>query len=407
MILTSKRNTFRWLMIVSSFIIISLILWNTYSFFQYFKAEERAKMKNWTFAYVELRNNLASNSDDIEDFEINEVAQYIVIDSTIKTPMLLVDANNDIISHRNIFGKNHYRGVGDIVDELNEEIDSAYVYENKLKLITKYRKENTPLVLESLDETLYYGNSPLLSKLKYYPLGLLLIIILFGAVVYFFYRSSKTADQNKLWTGMAKETAHQIGTPLSSLVGWAEILKSENINPDYISEMEKDIERLKTITERFSKIGSLPTLETHDIVKVTQDTFDYLKSRTSKLVDFESHLPNTSIDVKLNDQLYSWTIENLVKNGIDAMKGKGTLKISIIQSSIEVLIQISDTGKGIPKSEFKDIFNPGFTTKKRGWGLGLSLAKRIIEDYHSGKIKVLQSEIGRGTTFQIALKLLS
>ena len=407
MILTSKRNTFRWLMIVSSFIIISLILWNTYSFFQYFKSEERAKMKNWTFAYVELRNNLASNSDNIEDFEINEVAQYIVIDTTIKTPMLLVDANNEIISHRNIFGKNHYRGIGDIVDELNEDIDSAYVYDNKLQLINKYKKENTPLVLESLDETLYYGNSPLLSKLKYYPLALLLIIILFGAVVYFFYRSSKTADQNKLWTGMAKETAHQIGTPLSSLVGWTEILKSENVNPTYISEIQKDIERLEIITERFSKIGSLPTLKTQDIVAITQSTFDYLKSRSSKLIDFEHHLPNKPILVQLNAQLYSWTIENLVKNGIDAMKGKGHLKITMIQSAKEVFVQVSDTGKGIPKSQFQDIFKPGFTTKKRGWGLGLSLAKRIIEDYHKGKIKVLQSDLGKGTTFQIALKLIS
>jgi len=202
---------------------------------------------------------------------------------------------------------------------------------------------------------------------------------------------------------MAKETAHQIGTPLSSLIGWTEILKEEKVNPDFITEIEKDVDRLKTITERFSKIGSAPTLEPADIVEKTRDSFDYLEARSSKLIKFQLQLPSEKILVNLNAQLYSWTIENLVRNAIDAMKGKGELEIKLKQDSKKVYIQVTDTGKGIPKSKFKRIFEPGFTTKKRGWGLGLSLSKRIIEKYHGGRIKVLRSEINKGTTIEIQL----
>ena len=394
MTLSLNRNLIRWIIIVSSFIIISLILWNTYVFFQYFKAEERAKMKSWTFAYNKFYEGISKDNP-----EFNEVAEFIVLDSTITTPMLLIDAkNNDITSHRNISVAQAEN------DSIQKIIDSSFVYKNRFKLIEKFAKENEPFILKDQNVVLYYGNSPLLNKLKYYPLALLLIILLFAAVVYFFYRSSKTAEQNKLWTGMAKETAHQIGTPLSSLVGWTEILKSENVNPSYIVEIEKDIDRLQTITERFSKIGSKPTLEKVDIVEVTKMSYDYLKSRSSKLINFEIIIPDQEILVNLNTQLFSWTIENLVKNAIDAMKGKGDLKLELKKLDKLVLINISDTGKGIPKSSFIKIFEPGYTTKKRGWGLGLSLAKRIIEDYHNGKIKVLASEIGKGSTIQIALK---
>ena len=203
---------------------------------------------------------------------------------------------------------------------------------------------------------------------------------------------------------MAKETAHQIGTPLSSLIGWTEILKTENVNPDYIIEIEKDVDRLQTITERFSKIGSLPTLEKADIIKETIESYDYLKTRSSKLIDFEIITPEGEIPVDLNKQLYSWTIENLVKNAIDAMKGRGKITIKISQLENNVKISVTDTGKGISKKNFTKIFEPGFTTKKRGWGLGLSLTRRIIEDFHNGKIKVLESEKEKGSTIQISLK---
>ncbi len=377
-----NRNILRWLIIVASFIIISLILWNTYIFFQNFKAEERTKMQNWSLAQQELYK-----STDL-DADIGELPIGI-LSSNATTPMIKVNKDGSI-EYNNI-------------DEEKAK-DSTYIQE----LILKFKNENQPLEVRFGDRvysTIYYGNSDLLNKLKYYPLALLLIIILFAAVVYFFYRSSKIATQNKLWTGMAKETAHQIGTPLSSLVGWTEILKSEHVNPSYLLEIEKDINRLQTITDRFSKIGSVPTLIKSDIVHETVDSYEYLKARSSSLINFQISAPESPIYVDLNAQLYSWTIENLVKNAIDAMKGKGTLKVSIFQTDKYVKINIEDTGKGLHKNLYHKIFEPGFTSKKRGWGLGLSLAKRIIEDYHNGRIKVLHSAMGKGTTMQISLKI--
>ncbi|WP_425076677.1 sensor histidine kinase [Psychroserpens sp. S379A] len=388
MALPLNRNQIRWIIIIISLVIISLILWNTYLFFQSFKAEQKMKMDIWAEAQSEFQKGFLTDN-------VNPIVDKIILSDSL-IPKIMVTKNGDIAT-RNIDEK-----------RIN---DTTYIN----NLIREYERQNTPIELSYIDPDtnnkvhigkLYYGDSIVLSKLKYYPLALLVIIFLFAAVAYFFYKSSKTADQNKLWTGMAKETAHQIGTPLSSLVGWTEILRSEQVNPEYLVEIEKDISRLQTITDRFSKIGSIPKLEKTDIVKETLDSYEYLKARSSKLIDFEIATPNDIIMVNLNQQLYSWTIENLVKNAIDAMKGKGTLKIAIDSDSKFVNIKISDTGKGISKQHFNTIFQPGYTSKKRGWGLGLSLAKRIIEDYHDGKIKVLNSEIDKGTTMQIALKLL-
>lgn len=386
MLFSRHRNLTRWIIVVASFGIISLILWNTYVFFQKFKIEEQSKMDIWAAAHQEINSNSL-------DENVNPLVDK-VFTSEITNPMFVYNDGSVLLSNN--------------IDE-NKIRNSTYIS----KLINQYSQENKPIIISYEDNqtketviygTLYYGNSEVLNKLKYYPLALLLIIILFGAVVYFFYRSSKIATQNKLWSGMAKETAHQIGTPLSSLIGWTEILKSENVNPEYIIEIEKDISRLQTITERFSKIGSLPTLEKADIVKETIDSYDYLKARSSKLIDFEIITPSEKIYVNLNKQLFSWTIENLVKNAIDAMKGKGKLAIEISQLENTVNILVSDTGKGLPKNQFNTIFETGYTTKKRGWGLGLSLAKRIIEEFHGGQIKVSHSEIGKGTTMQISMK---
>ena len=373
------RNTLRWVMIITSFIMVALILWKTYEFFQHFKVEERAKMETWSFAQIDLLK--------VSDLESDTDLPFKIVSSNSTTPMIIKHVNGDY----------EFKNISDTKIK-----DTIYLK----KLIQKFEKENDPIPLimdNKLYSTVYYGNSPLLNKLKYYPLALSLIIFLFGAVIFFFYRSTKNATQNKLWSGMAKETAHQIGTPLSSLIGWTEILKGEQVNPDYIVEMEKDIDRLQTITDRFSKIGSIPTLEVADIIVETIDSYDYLKTRSSKLVEFEIITPTGDIPVKLNKQLYSWTIENLIKNAIDAMKGRGKLIVEISQLEDHVKVSVTDTGKGIHKKQFKKIFEPGFTTKKRGWGLGLSLTKRIIEDFHDGKIKVLQSEINKGTTIQIAL----
>jgi signal transduction histidine kinase len=212
------------------------------------------------------------------------------------------------------------------------------------------------------------------------------------------------ATQNKLWAGMAKETAHQIGTPLSSLIGWLEILKLENVEESTLFEIQKDINRLQTITDRFSKIGSEPALELKDIIEETKTSFEYLQSRVSKQVHFTFNAPQHDILIPFNPTLHSWVIENLVKNAIDAMKGKGKIDISIEETITTVKINISDTGKGIPKNQFHKVFEPGFTTKRRGWGLGLSLTKRIVQEYHKGRIKVVQSELGKGTTFQLSFR---
>ena len=377
---SEKRNLTRWFIIVASFFIVVLILWNTYNFFQIFKNEERAKMEFWASAQKTL-----ANANEFTDIEL----PFQIIQNNTTIPMIVTDSKDSIISHNNI--------------------DEAITNDNTAlkKYFNSIKNDNQPIKMQLSEKNyqlVYYGNSPLLNKLKYYPVALLLIIILFGAVVYNFYRATKMATQNKLWAGMAKETAHQIGTPLSSLIGWLEILKMENIEESTIVEIEKDINRLQTITDRFSKIGSEPVLEKRDIIKDTKNTVDYLQTRVSQQVSFSFKAPEHPIYVEINPALHSWTIENLVKNAIDAMKGKGSLNIVISELEDVVKISITDTGKGIPKNQFTKVFEPGFTTKKRGWGLGLSLTKRIVQEYHKGKIKVAHSEIGKGTTMQISYK---
>jgi signal transduction histidine kinase len=231
--------------------------------------------------------------------------------------------------------------------------------------------------------------------------------VLFLSVIYLFYSSNKAAETNKLWTGMAKETAHQIGTPLSSLLGWIAILKAEKVDETYIDEIEKDVHRLNIIANRFSKIGSIPELQKRDVVLVTKKAFDYLQSRSSQQISFSFSSSDTEIKTLLNEELFGWVIENLIKNAIDAMLGKGKVSLVIENSAQNVRILISDTGKGMPKKLFNQIFKPGFTTKKRGWGLGLSLSKRIVEEYHKGKIFVQKSELGKGTTFEILVPKIS
>jgi len=372
---TERSNSTRWFIIISSFLIVLLILWNTYNFFQIFKNEERNKMELWANAQKTL-----VSTDESEYLNL-----ILFIQQTNTTiPIIVTNDNDEIITFANI----------------DEPISNDSIkLDNYLKDL---KTENKPIQMEN--QLLYYANSPLLTKLKYYPIALFLIILLFGAVVYNFYRATKMSTQNKLWAGMAKETAHQIGTPLSSLIGWLEILKLDNVEPSTIEEIEKDINRLQTITDRFSKVGSEPVLEVKDIIEETKTSFNYLKDRSSKQIDFKFIAPNKEIHVAINPALHSWTIENLVKNAIDAMKGKGSLTFAIEEKEDYVRIKVIDSGKGIPKSSFTKVFEPGFTTKKRGWGLGLSLTKRIVQEYHKGKIKVAQSEIGKGTTMQISLK---
>ncbi|AYN69431.1 sensor histidine kinase [Euzebyella marina] len=374
-----KKKTSNLFLLIASFVIVSLILWNTNSFFKKFKEEERLKMEIWATAQSEFQQS--SEDADLGNLHLK------VFQNNTSTPMILVNKDGSIKTNNM---------------PADKITDTAYIQ----RRISKFENENTPISIDQQGEhlaTLYYGNSEVLNKLKYYPIALLLIIFLFGAVIFFFFKTNKASEQNKLWAGMAKETAHQIGTPLSSLLGWNELLKAENINPEITQEIQKDISRLETITERFSKIGSLPKLDHQDIVKQTKEAYEYLKLRSSSLIRFTFDSQLNSAPVLLNPSLYHWTIENLVKNGIDAMKGKGEIGIKILPDGKNVHIQVSDTGHGIPKSDFQSIFNPGVTSKKRGWGLGLSLVKRIIEEYHQGKIKVLSSN-KEGTVMQISLK---
>ncbi|GGD95930.1 sensor histidine kinase [Planktosalinus lacus] len=385
----NEKNYFRVVFVLLSLITVIIISWNTFVFFNELKENERTKMEIWASAQEVLKDT------DI-DGTVTQLALEILKSNTT-TPMILYSYSNNGVG----LNKGDY--------EFNNIPEEEVQTFNQIEaLIEKFKTHYEPIDVTYEGEvfsTIYYGNSSTITKLKYYPLAILLIILLFIGVVYFFFRTRKIAEQNRLWAGMAKETAHQIGTPLSSLVGWTEILKTEHINPEYITEMEKDIFRLQTITDRFSKVGSMPVLNKKDVVSETIKSFDYLKARSSKLIEFELHIPDDPIYVRLNKQLYSWAIENLVKNAIDAMKGKGKVTITIEKNTKSVCVLISDTGKGIPKKDFNKIFKPGFTTKKRGWGLGLSLTRRIIEDYHQGKIKVKTSEKGVGTTFQISLRL--
>ena len=379
-----SQNKIRPWVLLSVFAIVALILWNTNVLFQIQKEEERTKMELWATAQQEL----IENSDLSRDYGI---LAFDVLQKIGVTPMIQVNASGYIKDFKNIDW------------DIQRDPDSLKLYD----LLNKLKLENAPIAIRYKDvvnQTLYYGDSELLKKLQYYPLALLLIMALFAAVLFFFFQTSKASEQNRLWAGMAKETAHQIGTPLSSLMGWITLLKEQNIAPASVDEMEKDVDRLTVITERFSKVGSLPELHNHDVAQATEEAILYLKKRSSQLILWTWDVPLYEIRIPINLPLYSWTLENLIKNGIDAMKGQGSLTIELVERKTEVVVRVSDTGQGIAPKNVKRIFNPGFTTKQRGWGLGLSLVRRIIVDYHQGSVAVLKTETGKGTTFEIRLK---
>ncbi len=311
--MASQRNIqiIRWLVIITSFIIVALILWNTFDFFKKFKSEERTKMEVLAKAYERL--NMADLNADVS-------LESKIISNSHKIPMLITNEKDSILDWSNL--------------------DSVSVVKSNYlpRQLAVMKNQNEPIIVTYQDGTdeikqyIYYRDSDLLTKLKYYPLALILILFLFASVIYLFFKSNKIADQNKLWTGMAKETAHQIGTPLSSLLGWIEILRLENTDEITVKEIEKDVHRLNTIAERFSKIGSIPVLSKQNIVEATNNAFNYLKSRSSKQVTFKFNSINTEIFSKINLQLFSWVIENLVKNSIDAMEGKGSISIDITEN---------------------------------------------------------------------------
>ena len=344
--------------------------------------EERKSVELWAEATQKLVSADINSNQDMTF--LNDI---IIRNTTI--PIIITDSLNRIEDSRNI----------------------SFTESNKdkvlLRVLHKMKDKNDPIII-SISETqkqyLYYGDSVLIENLRYYPLVQFAVIFLFILVAYLAFNSSRNAEQNQVWVGMSKETAHQLGTPISSLMAWVELLKMQNIDETLVQEFEKDTQRLQKITERFSKIGSVPELVPTDVGETIRSTVEYLKTRSSGkvkfILDFDQ---DKKYEVPLNSSLFSWVIENLCKNAIDAMNNTGTIQVSILEKADQLFIEVSDTGKGISKAYFKTVFQPGFTTKKRGWGLGLSLAKRIVENYHKGKIFLKHSEINKGTTFRITL----
>ncbi len=332
--------------------------------------------------YTELRQVL---NDLVESF-FSEV-----VGSSASVPVIVTDSTGE-----------------KIIESGNIEKSKLQDPESVKSLITRMSGQNEPIVITlpgSGKSYIYYMDSALMTQIMYYPYIMFTVIGVFLFIAYFLFSTARKSEQNLVWIGMSKETAHQLGTPLSSLMAWTEILKMKGESPEELAEIEKDIKRLEDITERFSKVGSPAKLEPQNLVPVIYETIDYLIPRTSSKVKYHINLPvNTSIILPLNKQLFEWVVENLCKNAVDAMNGQGTINIQIEETNHSVHIDFEDTGKGIAKSHFKTIFNPGFTSKKRGWGLGLSLSKRIIADYHKGKIFVKSSVMDKGTVIRVVLK---
>ncbi len=365
------------IVIVFSTIIVISILVSTYLLVQNYKHEERNKMEIWSLATSELLDV----NGQISNLNLE------VLKKNTSTPMIKLD----------------YDGKIEINNIKNVKVSDTVKIN---KLILQFESENNPIPIflnGKKISTLYYGNSSILNKLKFYPVALILFTISFILITVLFYKNLKISEINRLWSSMAKETAHQIGTPLSSLIGWIELIKGKSKSTPYINEIEKDVNRLTTISERFGKIGSKPKLEKHNLAIEISKTVKYLNERISDNIRIDFKQIESNIYVNMNPQLFSWCLENIIKNSVDAIEDKGKILIDVQNGSDHLYIYINDNGKGMSKKLFKNIFKAGYTTKKRGWGLGLSLAKRIIEDYHLGKIKVLESKINEGTTFEIRL----
>lgn len=347
-------------------------------------AEERLKVEEWVEAGKLLVNDPTGASDRLVS---------IIITRNISIPIIVANENNAIVDHVNL----------DSTDIVN---DPAYL----LKKLREFKSKNDPIEWTSPSKPseknlYYYGNTNLLNQVRYYPLVQLLIIGLFITITLVALNTSFRSTQNQVWAGMARETAHQLGTPLSSLQGWVEMLKEKYPGEMIAAEMEKDVTRLKLVSDRFGKIGSSPQLEQHDIVLQVNKMVEYIRKRAAGKIVFSLEVPASgALIAKISPPLFDWVIENLLKNALDAMEGKGSITVTIKENPADLIIDVTDTGKGIGKHNVGQVFKPGFTTKKRGWGLGLSLSKRIIEQYHRGQLFVKNSEPGKGTTFRIILK---
>lgn len=346
--------------------------------------EEKQKIEQWVEAVNEVSN---SNSPQ------TNLSSRILTENNKDIPMIAVNENDSILDHYNL-------------DSVKIAHDKNYL-KNKLD---EFKARNKPIIWKNpfdqhQNNLLYYGESSLLKQIRYFPIVQLIVVALFIIVTLIAISTRNKSTQNQVWAGMAKETAHQLGTPISSLAGWVEMLKESGTSAKIVQEMSKDVERLKLVSDRFGKIGSTPHLEEANIVKQVEDMVSYIKRRAPNKVSFQVNAADQDdITAMINAPLFDWVIENLLKNALDAMEGHGAINIYIRNEATQVVIDVSDTGKGISKKNLANVFKPGFTTKKRGWGLGLSLSKRIIEQYHRGELFVKQSEPGKGTTFRILMK---
>lgn len=345
--------------------------------------EERQKAEEWVEAGRLLMNDRSGLSDKLVG---------IIIAENRSIPIIQANEKGEIIDHINL-------------DSGKVAADPEYV-KNKLE---EFKSKNPSIEwtnpFDSTERNIYYyGNSSLLNQVQYYPLVQLFIVGLFIAITIIALTTSFKSDQNLVWAGMAKETAHQLGTPLTSLQGWVEMLKESGSDPMIVQEMEKDVDRLKLVSDRFGKIGSTPQLELHDVVAQVRYMVEYIRKRAPGKVLFTMKTSADELYARVSPPLFDWVIENLLKNALDAIEGKGSISIVMQETSADLIIDVSDTGKGISNQNIHKVFKPGFTTKKRGWGLGLSLSKRIIEQYHQGQLFVKTSETGKGTTFRIVLK---
>ncbi len=344
--------------------------------------EERKKVENWAEATRRI---------GLPETENNELVFLLkILQGNTTVPVIVTSSEGQILHHRNL-------------DSIRAT-DSIFLYRQLEKMKEGYDPIRISLEPHGDYQMIYYDKSTLLTRLTYYPYVQLVVIMLFIVVAYLAFSSSRKAEQNQVWVGLSKETAHQLGTPISSLMAWHEMLKLKNTDKDLQEEFEKDLTRLEKIAERFSKIGSKPKLKQENIIQVLQNSLNYIKSRSSERIKVEFNPPEDKIFLPLNAELFEWVVENICKNGIDAMNGSGKIVLSLRDNTQVLYVDIADTGKGIPKNKFKTIFKPGYTTKERGWGLGLSLTKRIVEEYHDGKVFVHYSEIGKGTKIRIVLK---
>ena len=393
----NSGRTFRYFFIITAAFIAIASVWVTNILVKQLKEEEHKKIKTWaeSVALISTKTEFENLQKEIAEsfYTYNEYISKIREENTT-IPVIVTDDSGEILDHKNII--------------LPENNSDTYL-KNQIK---KFNKKHDRLTItiqidenENFNLYIYYDDSTVLKRLRLFPFVQLTVVFIFIVISFLALTASQRAEQNRVWVGLSKETAHQLGTPISSLMAWVEYFKTKKIDQKLLAEMDKDVQRLKIIAERFSKIGSVGERETMDLALAIKNAVEYMGKRISSKVVISTVLPDEPITILMNESLFGWTLENLIKNAVDAMDGLGEIKINVFPKGKKVIIDISDTGKGIPKSKFVAIFNPGYTTKTRGWGLGLSLVKRIVESYQKGKIYVYKSELGKGTTFRIELKL--